>query len=411
MKKLNKVTLIITLLLSFNFLGKNYTVKATKNLATSIEIVTSLDYENLGNSADIEINYNILKDITTIKEVRLFISTSSEMTANHLLKVSNYQLMPVSESVKTMLTANLNDTNGNLVTEGKSYTIYLLGIIKGQKKVILSNPKLITLTNKTVVTTPKITGEYKAQEDLVITKDGTLYVNEGHKGTKLFKITPDGKSSVLSNAMEGPVGITLDKDENIYTSSYGNTVIKKTTPLGVVSNYATDARLKGGGGLVFDVDGNLFNTYYGTTSLFKITHKNVENLVSSSSFNGPVGITYNKEQNKLYVGSFKSGKIFLVSNTGNITEIVDTDLSIGHLSYANNYIYATGWEEHKVYKISLGGKIISKIGTGNNVHIDGFIKEASFTQPNGIEATEDGKYIYITQGNGKLRKIILAREN
>ena len=81
-------------------------------------------------------------DFSVIKELRLFISTSSNVSIDDLLNTSdaNYHLLPVSLSIEKMLKANLTDTNGNQIVEGKNYTVYLLSVFKNNSfKPLLSN--------------------------------------------------------------------------------------------------------------------------------------------------------------------------------------------------------------------------------------------------------------------------------
>lgn len=373
------------------------------------------DQENLNNSADIHLSYAIEGDITTVDELRLLIS-KSPLTQQEAVQIpsGNYQVSTISESLRALLDENLSDTDGDLITEGTNYNTYLLGVFQNDEIVpIFSASSSVMLSNETVVTTPQLNGSFNGSEDIAIGSDGTLYISGGQTAkNNLYEITPEEVSSVLNDTMNHPVGIALDDDGNIYTSNFESIIIKKTTPAGIATDFATDSQLVGGGGLVFDNDGNLFNTFFASTSIYRITEGNVEVFASSSSFSGPVGMSYDKERNNLYVANFNGGKIFLVSEDGaEITEVANTPATIGHLSYANDHFYITGWNEHKVYKISLEGEIIQTIGSGSNSQIDGSINVAAFSQPNGIEATSDGRYVYVTQGNGRLRKIVMPREN
>ncbi len=381
----------------------------------SLRIINIEDVENKGNSTDISINYSISGvDLSTIKELRLLFSDNANLSIEELLQVppSNYNITETSNAVSKTLGENLTDIEGNLIVENQEYWTYLMGIYNDEinEPLLVSESKLINLKNEILVTTPILTGEFRAGEDIVIASDGTLYINEGLQGTRLFKVTPNGNSSVLSNELNNPVGIALDDDENVYSSNFNSRVINKTTPTGVTTEYVNDSRLFGGGGLAFDNDGNLYNTFYATSNVYKINANSIEVVANSTLFKGPVGVVYDKEREKLFVSSFDTGKIFCVAQNGTVTEIADTDLTIGHLSYANNHFYATGWNENKVYKIALDGTIVERIGTGTNQQKDGSALEASFAQPNGIEPTQDGSYVYVTQqGNGKLRKIIMKR--
>jgi len=365
MKNLTLITVFFCFLLFINCSseGSDDTSETKTPAAALLKLNVVTDTENNGNSADVLINYNLSgADMSTIKEVRLYFSTQSDIETESLLQVpaSNYSLIPVSSALDKTMDANLKDTDGNPVAEGENYTAVLLAIYKDVTiDPLISNSKSITLNN-----------------------------------------------------VRGPVGIALDSDENVYTSNFNTTIIKKITPDGAVTDYITNDKLVGGGGLAFDNEGNLFNTFYATKSIFKMNNSgNLETVVTSNTFNGPVGVTYDKTRGKLFVASFDTGKIFYVADNGDVTEIAYTDLTIGHLSYANDHFYATGWNQHKVYKIDLEGNIVNRIGSGSNQQLDGNESTAAFSQPNGVEATPDGKYVYVSQGNGNLRKIIMPRTN
>lgn len=380
------------------------------------------DRENLGNSGDIYLNYSISGDISELNEVRLMVSKST-LTREEAENVAseNYFVPELSSSFQSIINENLLDVAGDLITEDELYNIYILMVFDGEIVSELSEPVSLTLSNEIVVTTPTLSGSFNAMEDIVISSDGTLYVNGGGiSETALYKVTSDGESSLLNNSMEGAVGIALDANENIYSSNFNARTIKKTTLSGtatdfvsVTNDFDTDDRLVGGGGLAFDEEGYLYNTFWASSTLYRITPAGViENFVTSSSLNGPVGVYYDRDDQELYVSNFTDGKILNVStDDGTITTVVDTDISIGHLCVADGYFYATGWDEHVVNRVSPDGNKVEVIGSGLDGTTDGTVSEASFSQPNGIDATPDGKYIYVTQGDGKLRKIVLKRES
>lgn len=372
------------------------------------------DTENQGNGSDIVLNYSITSDLSVLKELRLFVSKTT-LSQDQATQVSGsgYKTLPATASQELTLDADLKDTDGNLISEATSYQVYLLGVFQNTEIAsILSGAVSFTLKNETLVTSMELTGPFNAMEDIAMAGDGTLYVNGGGTSpNNLYKVTPEGVSSILSNELSGAVGIDLDSEGNIYSSNFNNTTIKMTTPAGVTTNLVTDNRLTGGGGLAFDNDGNLFNTFFSSATLYNITDGVVNEFITSNQFNGPVGMTYDKARGELYVASFNSGKIFNVSAAGTVTEVADSPATIGHLAYANDHFYVTGWNEHKVYKVSRTGEIVETIGRGTNADLDGPSASAQFSQPNGIAVSPDGRYVFVSQGNGRLRKIIMARDN
>lgn len=376
--------------------------------------LTVTDLGNAGDASDVFLNYTLGSDLSILKELRFMISpVELSQTQASQVASANYQTLSTTESFQNYLDENLMDTDGNVIREEVTYNLYALALFNDTEiKSILSDPIIFSLENETIVTTPTLSGTFNAMEDITIAQDGTLYANGGGSNpSALYKVTPTGESSILSNQMSHAVGIALDDAGNIYASSFTSAIIKKITPTGEASDFISDNRLSGGGGVAIDNDGNLFNTFFATATLYKFKDGTLEAFTSSSAFNGPVGVTYDKERNKLYVASFNTGKIFHISATGEVTEIADTPATIGHISYANDHFYITGWREHQVYQVSLDGQIIETIGLGVDGQLDGGPDRARFSQPNGIEASADGKYVYVTQGNGKLRKLIMARTN
>lgn len=246
-------------------------------------------------------------------------------------------------------------------------------------------------------------------EDIAVGPDGEIYVVGGDTAPEVvYKVTPGGSSSVFSSNHQQPVGIDIDADGNLYVSNFNATNIQKITPSGVVSTFATSEALSGGGGIAIDNNGVLFNAFFAGNTIFQITEGSVETYLSNGSLQGLVGMTYDPEEEKLYAANFNDGTIFHVDTDGSITIIANLPLSIGHLAYRDGFFYATNWFEHRVMQVSLNGEISATIGTGDNGDRDGS-EDATFNSPNGIAVSLDSKYVYVSQGNGKLKKIILER--
>lgn len=409
-------TLITVLLIAFTFLtcsGDDGGEETPTGQFTTGNLALS-DIENQGNGSDIKLSYTITSDLSILKEIRLLFSRSA-LSWDEATQVAagGYKTVSLSASSALDFDTSLSDTDGNPVTEDVTYQVYLLGVFQNTEiPSILSTATPFTLKNETLVTTMDLTGGFNAMEDVVIASDGTIYANGGGTSpNNLYKVTPDGVSSTLSTNLSQAVGIAIGPDGNIYSSNFNSTSISKTTPAGVTTTFVTDSRLTGGGGLVFDNDGNLFNAFFSQDVLYQIKDGTVTEFVGNSLFNGPVGITYDKGRDQLYVTSFNSGSIYSVATNGTVTLIGDTPASIGHVSFANDRFYLSGWNQHKVYVVSMSGELLETIGRGTNADLDGPASSAQFSQPNGIEATPDGRYVYVTQGNGKLRRLIMARDN
>jgi len=370
------------------------------------------DFGNDASAADIHLTIDFpLDNLYSLTEIRLILAKAASKMNTDLaisLNSSCYTFLNISPHIDTWLSGEMRDSDGDLITNEVTYRAYLLLLSSDPrvKPALSKASNKLTLKDELLVTT--VDFPYLADEDLEMDRAGNIYINGGSLNkSKIFKIAPDGSSSIFSDKHNHPVGITSDNEGNIYVTNYESTNIDKILTDGLSNVFVSDAKLVGGGGIIIDDKGRLFNTFYASSTIYEISEGKVKDFVTSDKFNGPVGLAYDHERDKIYVASFNTGKIFLVEREGSVVEIADIPATIGHLAYSNNFIYATGWKEHKVFQVSLSGKIIWVIGTGNQGDQDGNISIAEFSQPNGICVSNDGKCVYVSQGNGKIRKIIL----
>ncbi|MCR9250651.1 MAG: hypothetical protein NXI20_09505 [bacterium] len=375
---------------------------------------TVTDIDNFGDASDISISFEVISLVSELDELTLLVSPNSlSLEDAQAVAADNTLILDPTESYSASLPTTIVDTDGNSITEDQAYNIYLLATFNNdQFTPTLSDPASVTITNETIIITPELTGTFSATEDIAIDSEGNLYINGGSASpSSVFKVTPEGESTILSSAFDNPVGIDVDSEGNVYVSNFGNTNINRIDSDGNSSVLVSDSRLAGGGGIAVANDGAIYNTYWATTNLFRVLNNELTVVCQHSQFNGPVGVTYDKENSILYVASFNTGKIFRVEDDFTITEVADSPLTIGHVAYADGFFYATGWNEHQVQKIAIDGTITETYGTGISGTTNGGISDAQFSRPNGVAVTPDGKYIYVTQGDGKLRKIINARVN
>ena len=114
---------------------------------------------------------------------------------------------------------------------------------------------------------------------------------------------------------------------------------------------------------------------------------------------------------------FINGDVLLIGNDQEI-EVIGTlptvvnGWVIGYITYMHGYVYATAIGENKIYRISLDGEITHFAGSGASGSADGELLEATFRNPNGIEADPATNTLYITEArqqgqSGTLRVIQL----
>jgi glutamine cyclotransferase len=371
------------------------------------------DYGNEGNASDIFLTCGVSGTLDKFQKLRFILRLSSSgfnVVKALTLPESSYVEVDVDENIEVSFPEALKDADGVSISEGKLYTIFILGLPTPCSKVpvLLEGSEKLMLIDEIVVTTPKLNGPLPAMEDISIDPEGNLYISGGSLSTSsLFKVTPDGTVSALSTTLSHPVGNTLDDNGNVYVTNFGSININLVTSTGITSVFVADERLFRGGGIIRDNDGALYNTFWAIKTVYKITEAGVEVLLTSDLLNGPVGMAYDEVNDNIFVGNFNDGKIFRITKEKTITEIAQIPAAIGHLDYRDGVLYATGWNEHKVFLVSVNGEILATIGNGNEETVDGPASEASFFRPNGIALSKDGKCLFISQGDGTLRKIVL----
>ncbi|MDW3195040.1 MAG: hypothetical protein R8G66_21890 [Cytophagales bacterium] len=406
--KRNKIIFFFATLLFLNACSNTENPEVVEEL--TFTNLTLADRENTGTAADINLTVFMDGTFEVIDEVRLFLINTQESANIDAALISGFsQSLLAGRSLDILLDADLKDTQGEVVEEGVPYQVVLQGIFSSGNTITSELSNTLTLANEIVVTTPKLQGDFNGMEDIAVGPEGELYIAGGGTAPEfVYKVTSEVNSTVFTRGHFQPVGIDVDSEGNVYVSNFNANSIQKITPTAAVTTFATSDALSGGGGIAINNEGVLFNAFFAGSTIFQITEGTVDSYVTDGSLQGLVGMTYDPEEDKLYASNFNDGTIFHVSSDGTRTLIADTPLSIGHLAYKNGLFYATGWHQHQVMEISKDGEITATIGTGVNGDRDG-TEDATFNSPNGIAVSLDGKYVYVTQGNGKLRKIILPR--
>jgi len=187
---------------------------------------------------------------------------------------------------------------------------------------------------------------------------GNIYVAD-NDNNQVRKITPGGVVTTLAGSgtkgsVNGtgtaaefayPLGVATDAAGNVYVADFGNNLIRKITPAGVVSTLAgsgTAGAVNGTGtaaafnqpsALAIDASGNIYVADYGNNLVRKISTAGVVTTLAGSgsagsangngtaaSFNNPQGIAVDASGN-VYVADYGNNLVREISPAGAVTTL------------------------------------------------------------------------------------------
>ena len=247
---------------------------------------------------------------------------------------------------------------------------------------------------------------FSASGDLAVAADGNIFVADfgtdpnNPDGDKVHEVTPAGEVSEFTQGLSGGTGNTFDGQGNLYQSSFNFDRIDRISPSGQGFPFAGASQgISGPFGLTFDSQGNLFVANRSTNSIVKITPAGNSTIFSQSALlDSPTGLT-SDDQDNLYISNSNNGDIIKLTPAGQASLFTATSDpgtgSNGHIIFANERLYVAGSSSHQVFELSLAGKLKVLAGTGIRGVVDGPLLEASFSRPNGIDVSPDGRLLYV----------------
>ena len=219
---------------------------------------------------------------------------------------------------------------------------------------------------------------------------GNIYVADSY-GNKIRKITPGGVVSTLAGsgaqgANDGsattasfgsPTGVAVDAAGNVYVADWGNNVIRKVTPAGMVSTFAgsglpgksdgtaTTASFKNPWGITIDPSGNIYVADQGNNLVRKVTPSGMVTTIPNkwSVSDTMNGIAADAAGN-VYFDYAGNGLIYRIDPGGNVTLVAGAGSGFVYLLglYANaaGHIYVADFGGNQVGEVVNNGYTIDK---------------------------------------------------
>lgn len=136
---------------------------------------------------------------------------------------------------------------------------------------------------------------------IAIADDGTAYVSETRPGELIYKVSPDGTSSVFAEGgpLAAPNGVAMDNDGNIVVVNIGSNAVITYNPAGEIvrTEYAAES---GSDGVVVLPDNTKYVTSVRYGSVSKI-EPGKEAMVIASGIPNAASMCYDSVQNQLVI--------------------------------------------------------------------------------------------------------------
>ncbi|WP_295677072.1 NHL repeat-containing protein [uncultured Mucilaginibacter sp.] len=243
-------------------------------------------------------------------------------------------------------------------------------------------------------------------------------------------------------SFNNPSGVAIDASGNIYVADYGNNLIRKIAPGGIVTTLAGSGNagyIDGAGtlasftqptGLAVDASGNLFVADAGDNLIREIspagvvttiagsdTTGSVNGIGTASSFFDPLGVSVDVHGN-IYIADAGNNLIRLIGQGGQVSTFagtlntgISTNLSpfnnpSGVAVDGNGNVFVANYLNSTIMKITPSGVVSTYAGVdtvkGSN---NGPAPSATFYYPNSVAVDAAGN-VYVSDGvNNLIRKI------
>ncbi|MEM9931193.1 MAG: SMP-30/gluconolactonase/LRE family protein, partial [Bacteroidota bacterium] len=230
--------------------------------------------------------------------------------------------------------------------------------------------------------------------------DGRIY-SADLLNNRVNQINLDGSLTTVLPSISSPLGGAFDPEGNFYVSEYNTGKVWRLTPDGTSSVLATG--LDGSAGILVDTSRQrLFVADYDASLIATIDLSSgaLDTLVRGGGLNGPDGMVY-APNGDLIVCNFNDNRIHRVTMAGEISlfTTVTQSPNTGYIvNFGDNYLVC-GFDGHQIWRLSADGQEVSLwAGAGNPGHTDGSLAEATFLRPNGIALSPTGDTLIVNSG-------------
>ncbi|MEP0262533.1 T9SS type A sorting domain-containing protein [Dokdonia sp.] len=274
------------------------------------------------------------------------------------------------------------------------------------KKTLFIMLCIVYTTIQAQITVTTITPEFNGSGGLSLDSEGNLFIADfgdflGMADTdgipnNVLKLDPDLNLTVFASDFTGASGNDFDSEGVLYQSDIRDSAIYKIVDGARV--FVTSTGIVAPVGIVFDDQDNFYVCNCGNNTIRKVTPDGTSTQFASGEiFSCPNGITVD-ENNNLYVSNFSNTNIVKITPDGTTSIIGNTVAGNGHLDYDPNTgnLYIASYSGHQIFSLKLETLMMDDIvGTGVRGNDDGDGETATFSTPNGIAVSDNGEVLFV----------------
>ncbi|NVK53355.1 MAG: Ig-like domain-containing protein, partial [Flavobacteriaceae bacterium] len=282
-------------------------------------------------------------------------------------------------------------------------------------------PSWLTLVqNQEVSTIAGGSGVFDKVNGIVRDSNGNFFISD-RDNHRIRKIATDGTVTTFAGSgvpgfgdgtgtaaiFNSPLGITIDASDNLYVADHFNSAIRKITPAGVVTTFATG--LSNPSGLTFGPLGDLYVASRGDNKIYKVsplgvvtdyagtgTLSTIDGTLTTASFTHPGDVAFDSSGN-LYVSEETGHVIRKITPGGEVTTfagaagVADDVNGVGTSARFNtpyglafdtsDNLYVADIVNDKIRKITPDGTVSDYAGSGLQGDEDGLLSEAKLNAP------------------------------
>lgn len=245
-------------------------------------------------------------------------------------------------------------------------------------------------------------------DGLLLLDDGRLVVSDPAGNELRFVDPATGADTPFVDALQEPYGITADADGNVLVANWAAQNALSVAPDGSTDVFATTSD-RFGNVYVDSPTGDVYLPSFQSGLLERITSDGTRETLSKGQVGAGLHAVMFDDERTLYTGYVLTGEIHRHDDAGVGSLFATLPGRLGNLLWYDGRLYATGWDTHRVYTIDENGEVTTFAGRRRPGTADGAIEDARFESPNGLVVDPAASVMYVSESQGRVRRITLER--